>query len=413
MVNDNIFTVMSEKTIKIYSRPQLRYVPPIVPIVSGSVQSLSKAGKKKWMSKKDKLLLATAEGSEAESKSEQASLNSLTMQKFNFFTLSGRLNIHEGITAAAAFGVRCKRPTLMRLAAKDKLLIGFDDGSVRILFCPALLDPEVVAAASKATAVAGTAASGDKNAKAAGAGPIHMEITLGEAHNSDDKSHNQSKDSAQQPAAGTMAAVLCDFQAHFVPAGVLNSDGAVDGDDEVAATAAEEKATAKEMALAASSTLEGSFADDISENSELLPPTKAKHTKNSTRGVRSAIVCPWANCSGGSGLGYQLELLTVGCDRRLVHWGVRFKPGQEDVVLMPHYSNTTRAGTAADIGGEQSEFGSLQDDSFQGGGGDGASNAAVDALPMESDILGVSWSVCLFGIVCIICSNFLLTCPFS
>ena len=47
MVNDNVFAIMGEKTIRLYSRPQLAYVPPPVIAVKTEVAAAKPARKKR------------------------------------------------------------------------------------------------------------------------------------------------------------------------------------------------------------------------------------------------------------------------------------------------------------------------------------------------------------------------------
>ena len=146
MVNDNIFAIMGDKSIRLYSRPEVVYVPPpVAAVVTASV--VSKPTRKKWISKKDKAAMIAAgidpnaePGAEVSAEPSSATVPSAdpSVQKYNVFTRTGKLNIFHG---RMHFN---KLPTLLRLAGKDKLLIGFDDGTLKVLFCPALLDPSTV-----------------------------------------------------------------------------------------------------------------------------------------------------------------------------------------------------------------------------------------------------------------------------
>ena len=354
MVNDNIFAIMGDKTIRLYSRPDVVYVPPPVPgIKAASVTS--KPAKKKWISKKDKAAMIAAgidpdADPSREASAEPSVASSLEpVQKYNTFTRTGRLNIFHNRMCIG------KSPTLLRSAGKDKLMIGFDDGSVQVLFCPTLVDPAI--AVKKAN------------------NPVSMQITLGAPM----LGENAEKVVAQEPAEGTLAAVLCEFQAHYV------------ADQPATSSFADVKDAGSVLGLGGSS-VEGSYLDDITEAS---PEGGAANASMKPRklGVRAAVLCPWTSCSGGHGLGYQLELLTVGSDRRIAHWGIRFKANEAEVVLAPHFANATRASTAQmteinneEEGGAEDELnvevdqGSLADRSIEG-----------TDIPMESDLLGVTF----------------------
>lgn len=58
-----------------------------------------------------------------------------------------------------------------------------------------------------------------------------------------------------------------------------------------------------------------------------------------SQGVLALTLCPWDPSSGttrGVGLGYQLELFSIGTDRRIAHWGIRYKEGQNQINLISH-----------------------------------------------------------------------------
>lgn len=382
MVNDNTFALLGEKTVKIYSRPQLVYVPPAIPAVAGASVTVgalagsSKSMRKKWVSKKEKAaMIAAGIDPDAGEKtpdvlSTSASMTSLASSaeptpKYNVFSLSGKLSIQCAIQGI----VGSKRtPVLLKLAAKDKLLIGFDDGSLQIIFCPTLVDPATV----------------KKD------GPVALQIKLGDAHihrkQSGAEEAEKKSQTAQDAVAGTMAAILCDFKAHFVP---HNEQDAGRNGDALLSTL-EEKSD-ELLQGGNSSTLEGTvIADDISE---LDANEKGNFRPRSTVGIRTAFVCPWGACSGGPGLGYQFELVTLGSDHRIAHWGVRFKEGVADVVLMPHFADNTRLNTA--VGNEQMNYEADETNNFD----DSLQSLSIDRpptafhqsdFPMESDLLGVS-----------------------
>lgn len=377
MVNDNTFALLSEKSVKLYSRPQLLYVPPIIPVSSASVTGSAagpKAGKKKWISKKERAAMVAAgidpDAGEKSGEGSSASVSVVsvpsvtsteTVQKYSSFTLTGKLSIQCNIQGFVS-GKRI--PTLLKLASKDKLLVGFDNGSLQILYCPSLVDPA--------------------NVKKA---PAALQIKLADHHSKHSDADEEKSKTAQDAATGTMAAVLCDFQAHLVPnqGGTTEPRGAV-----------EEKSG--ELLHGGSSTLESSVvADDVSEYSaENNAPGGGNGTKRSPLGLKAAFVCPWGACSGGPGLGYQFELLTLGSDHRIAHWGVRFKDGKADVVLVPHFANTTRVSTA--VGNEQMNDDEVLDEGVAEFDDSLASSSLVrpksrislSDLPMESDLLGVS-----------------------
>jgi hypothetical protein len=353
MVNDNLFAVMGSKTIKLYSRPQLLYVPPVVPITATvSDGAASKPAKKKWMSKKDKA--AAAAQQEAETTPDVSSAASLASTEakhsmYNDFTLCGKINIFQGACNTQA----PKEPTILRLLAKDKLLVGFDDGSAQVIFSPELVDPATLRAAR----------------------PTGLQISLGEGR----RGEGETKAAETEPAKGTMAAVLCEFQAHFVA-----ERGYQDGETHRPRTGTLRLGTAET----------GDAKDDLSEP-DVTAPKKA--TAGGAPGLRTALVCPWSSCSGAPGLGYQFEVLTVGSDRRIAHWGVRFKSGHTDVALEPHYSAITRASTAIDLTDEVSEDPLNQEDST-------VQESVVHMplgerlpsdIPMEADMLGVRKLLCV------------------
>jgi hypothetical protein len=344
MVNDNTFAVMGRKTIKIFSRPQLVYVPPAVPVTSALVEA--KPAKKKWMSKKEKAAAAAAEAEASLDVSAATSIaSSVTEKKYNEFALTGKINIFQG----ASMTRFPKLPTILTLVSKDKLLVGFDDGSAQIVYSPALLDPASVKPAAHGSTV---------------------QVSLGDGRKGEDESK-----SAAEPAAGTMAAVLCEFQAHFVAENGYRSVAYIGSMEE------------EQMTRPPTSGTAAADKDDLSE-----PDLTAyeKPLKPSLLGVRAAVVCPWSNCSGGPGLGYQLELLTIGSDRRVAHWGVRFRPGQSDVVLEPHYSSATRVSTAnpTGMGDDEDDEPPGFEDSMSLYSARPGTKPRVE-LPMEPDLLGV------------------------
>lgn len=353
MVNDNTIAILGTKTIRLYSRPQLIYVPPIVDITPGVAggDAPPKPAKKKWMSKKEKAaaaaaaLLAEQEAERTPDVSAAASVASAEpVKKYNEFTPSGKLNIFQGASRSRA----PKDPTILRLLSKDKLIIGFDDGSAQILYSPALLDPATTRTLKPA-----------------------LQISLGDGR----RGEGESKSTELAPVQGTLGAVLCEFQAHFVAERGYRPD----------------TSTERTQTPAAVST-EGA-GDDLSEPDL---NTTEKPVKQSPFGLRTAVICPWGNCSGGPGLGYQMEILTVGSDRRLAHWGVRFKPGQSDVILVPHYSSTTRATTAqTSVGGEdngEEEPLGFEDSLEEGTTYSRPGTRQPSDVPMEADLLGVSRS---------------------
>lgn len=361
MVNDNIFAVMGDKSIRLYSRPEVLYVPPpVTAVVAASVTS--KPARKKWISKKDKAaMLAAGIDPDADPSAEVSAEPSLTsvaavdtpVQKYNAFTRTGKLNIFHGRMRLG------KMPTLLRLAGKDKLMIGFDDGTIQVLFCPSLVDPSTV----KKEDI-----------------PPSMQITLGSPKHSSNE-----KDPPREPAEGTLAAVLCEFQAHFV----AGKPGSVPGTADI--NLGTGNFTDNDLALGGSS-LEGSFLDDMSEGSKELAAV-GRSIKPGKIGVRAAYLCPWAACSGSSSdKGYQFELLTLGSDRRIVHWGVRFRDEQEDVVLVPHFANGTRASTAKIAAPQITDENTVEgeEDTFEEPDSSLAERSIAGAnVPMESDLLGV------------------------
>jgi hypothetical protein len=344
MVNDNTFAVMGRKTIKIFSRPQLIYTPPAVSITSALVEA--KPAKKKWMSKKEKAAAAAAEAETPDiSAATSVASGSTVEKKYNEFSLAGRINIFQGVALARY----PKLPTILTLVSKDKLLVGFDDGTAQIIYSPALLDP-----ATSKTAAQGSA----------------VQVSLGEGQKGEDAAK-----SAAEPAAGTMAAVLCEFQAHFVAENGYRSASYIGSMEE------EQETRPPTTGIGAED------KDDLSE-----PDLTAfeKPLKPSLLGVRAAVVCPWSNCSGGPGLGYQLELLTIGSDRRVAHWGVRYRPGRSDVVLEPHYSGATRVSTAnsMSMGDDEEEEPTGFEDSLSLYSARPGTKPRTEA-PMEPDLLGV------------------------
>ena len=360
-MNDNIFAILGVRTIKIFSRPQVLYVPPITQISTSLIEGTSKTSRKKWVSKKEKAAAAAAAilaGNDLKPTitDEIASVNT-SEKKFNEFTPSGKLNIFQGNSRKRLI----KYPTILRMLSNDKILIGFDDGSVQVMYSPVLLDPSTL--------------SSNKSIIPAAAA---LQISLGDVRRSDNDSQQQQKNLSvhtTEPAEGTLAAVLCEFQAHYVAD--LPERPTTAGTDRAASDA--------------DGLVTGSAADDLSEP-DLT--TAEKPMKVSTLGVRSALACPWGNCNGGPGLGYQLEILTVGSDRRIAHWGIRYKPGQCDVVLVPHYSSTTRATTAQGkpqmLTDEDDEPLVYMDSLHEGSCYSRPDTRDPSAVPMESDLLGVS-----------------------
>lgn len=347
MVNDNTFAVMGRKTIKIFSRPQLVYVPPAVPITSALVEA--KPAKKKWMSKKEKAAAAAAEAETPDiSAATSIASSSAEEKKYNEFALTGKINIFQGISMSRY----PKLPTILTLVSKDKLLVGFDDGTAQIVYSPALLDPATAKPAAQGSTV---------------------QVSLGDGHKGEDESK-----SAAEPAAGTMAAVLCEFQAHFVAENGYRSASYIGSMEE-------EQETRPPTS--------GIAADDKDDLSEPDLTALEKPLKPSLLGVRAAVVCPWSNCSGGPGLGYQLELLTIGSDRRVAHWGVRYRPGRSDVVLEPHYSAATRVSTAnvVGMGDDEDDEPTGFEDSMSLYSARPGTKPRTEA-PMEPDLLGVSYN---------------------
>lgn len=140
--------------------------------------------------------------------------------------------------------------------------------------------------------------------------------------------------------------------------------------------------------------------DDVSESSNNNNAV-GKSIRPSKTGIRAAMLCPWAACSGGPGLGYQFELLTLGSDRRIAHWGVRYKADHTDVLLVPHFANVTRTSTAnlAEVSEELDADGEGNGDDDEAGMEE-SSLTAKSILgadhPMETDLLGVSFHSILF-----------------
>jgi hypothetical protein len=569
VVNDNVLALLGDKTIKIYSRPQLAYVPPpkIIDADAASVSSAdgggggcSKPAREKWLSKKEKGALAEAQAAaeaaakaaaKAQEELELASVASskVKVQKYNIFTLTGKVNITvAGFSAMSAFGatMALKRPTLLRLAGKDKLMLGFDDGSVRIIYCPAILDPTtvprppppvvvapkvlgngvyvalakpVVAGASNGAGGA-AAAPASTSATAAGTGTAAAATTAptattaaasiseetadnsknpsagggkklrergsrlgkaGKAKGEGQQDQDKEKESANEsetdreekgkdkdkgadkaklklptatatttlppapyvsPAAGTMSAVLCEFKAHVVPeGGASGTQGGIAEDGISSLTGGDFTAVGgtgtRELRLGSAgvgvgegSLERGSCLDDFSDSDledeaervntadtaasdaaaaagtgpgSAVPRLRRqfKREKECMLGVRAVFCCPWVTCSGGPGLGYQLELLTVGSDCRIAHWGVRFKTGQADVTLVPNYPNYSRGGggiggvgaggsSVLNLDGTRSEEDLLQQPPLLASA---QSSLVFDSensmLPMDVDLLGV------------------------
>ena len=175
-MNDNIFAVLGVRTIKIFSRPQVLYVPPITQISTSLIEGTSKTSRKKWVSKKEKAAAAAAAilaGNDLKPTitDEIASVNT-SEKKFNEFTPSGKLNIFQGNSRKRLI----KYPTILRMLSNDKILIGFDDGSVQVMYSPVLLDPSTL--------------SSNKSIIPAAAA---LQISLGDVRRSDNDSQQQQK----------------------------------------------------------------------------------------------------------------------------------------------------------------------------------------------------------------------------
>eukprot|EP01034_Spumella_vulgaris_P025337 gene25337-31782_t len=104
-------------------------------------------------------------------------------------------------------------------------------------------------------------------------------------------------------------------------------------------------------------------------------------------GVLVATSCPWAVLSGGSGErgGYMLELITIGSDNRLAHWGVRQKDAHGGVHFVEHnytYQSADQAPTSDNYNAHESNHRAVESD-----------DVIVDSVmqleyPMEVDLLG-------------------------
>ena len=180
--------------------------------------------------------------------------------------------------------------------------------------------------------------------------------------------------------------MLCEFQAHFV----ADRAGSVPGTADI--NLGTGQFTENDLALGGSS-LEGSFLDDMSEGSK-DPTAVGKVIKPSKIGIRAAVMCPWAACSGTSnGKGYQFELLTLGSDRRIAHWGVRYKEEHEDVVLLPHFAGGGARASPAKIVAPQitdENTAEGEEETWDGPDSSVAERSIAGAnVPMESDLLGV------------------------
>jgi len=371
MVNDNVFAIMGDRTIRLYSRPQLAYVPPPIIAVKTEVAA-AKPARKKWISKKDKAAMlaagidpnaetTTTTSAEVSAEPSVASVEAV-VPKYNSFTRTGKLNLFYGQLSCH------KLPSLLRLAGKDKFLIGFDDGTVQVMYCPSIVDPSLV----KKTDTSGS-----------------TQVTLGTPHSTEENA------GAQKPAQGTLAVVLCEFQAHFV---AEKADHTVPGTADINLESKHNTGLidTTKLRLGGNSAENSLVLDDASEVTG--DGTVGKLTKRSRLGVQAAFLCPWLACSGTKGNGYQFELLTLGSDRRVAHWGVRFKEDQQDVILVPHFAtllpaSVAKIGVAADdhtLDGSQEDLEENEESALVGVAFsvDERSIAGLDT-PMESDLLGV------------------------
>ncbi len=290
MISENMFAAVGRGSILLYSRQAMSAVATAKPgptaAQEAAIEDDSGLGalKRRRKAAKDasaaaaaaELELATASTSDAGAAGKPPSGRPQTnVRNTNEFYHSG--------TIPMAYNALYKSPTAIRQVGADKLLVGFDDGTVQIIICSALQesldDPRPVAVPLQPT-------------------PL-------------------------------IAAKLCEFQAHAV------------------------------------------------QQNPGTPQTKQNSGRN---GVLAASNCPWAVLCGGTS--YMLELLTIGSDNRLAHWGVRQKDAHSSVTFVEHSYHD----------GEEDE-----------GGGDPAegeaqrfSAGAVLQLeyPMEVDLLGVSTAVC-------------------
>lgn len=257
LVNDHTIGFVNEHSLYVFTRPSLMYVPPPVVAVNKPMAQGVDGQKPKWISKKERQALMELKlAEEAEAKAKAA----LEPQKiFSDYTNLGAILLQPQVQFYKGL------PNILRLGGSDKIIVGYNNGSIQVVSSEALRYPRVRRVGSKP----GSSSSSSQS----------------------NYSESSRKDSLH-------AVLICEFQAHYVPDSVLNT---------MRYNAAEVKTTDEEL---------------VGSSHHNQPIGAPSH------GVLTATICPWNASSGPGGVGYQFEFLTIGCDRRIAHWGIRFAGGQ-------------------------------------------------------------------------------------
>ena len=287
LVNDHTIGFVNDHSLYVFTRPSLLYVPPPVVAVDNSMalSSAGVGGKPKWVSKKEKqALLELKLAEEAEAKAKAA----LEPQKiFSDYTNLGAILLQPPVQFYN------RLPNILRLGGSDKIIVGYNNGSIQVVSSEALRYPRVV---RRAGSKPGSSSNSSSNSSS---------------------SSNQSNDSESTRKDSLYATLICEFQAHYVPEAVLN--------------------TIRYNAAEAKTTMDEDLVGYNNSNNNNNHPTMSAPIGTPSHGLLTATICPWNASSGPVGLGYQFEFLTIGCDRRIAHWGIRFAGGQSKMHQTTHH----------------------------------------------------------------------------
>ena len=355
VISDNMLALMDSDCIRLFTRPSVHFTPP--PKTEEEKRLERSEKRKAWKdsqkleirkdnAEKEKAAAAVGTGgTEGEAKAatsaqsavvpavpatsnlskaggDNSAATSREQPKYNPFVQTGQISMK--------FISQHKIPLLLRQVAADELLIGFDDGSIQVVLCPSLLDPptnHTVAlkelAASEAAAIAEAAAALEEDS-----GSLKSSRSSARSRRSSRSGRRTACDKAVQ-LPPTLATTICDYRPHFVGGPVdpaLLGDPLIDPDGDGGAYAGGQLRPRSR-----------GVETQAEVGTSALRPRKLKPT-----GVLLAATCPWRVVGGGQSVsagtgGYALEILTVGSDERVVHWGLRYKPGREKVKLQEHF----------------------------------------------------------------------------
>lgn len=339
-INEKLLLVMDDDRIHFYTRGSVEYVTP--PKTEAEKKADKKMKRQLWKAAKTKALVQEREHNNALSPRRladvaQVALADATLKKaaesrattptplskpgtpvppggaalegekatpkYSEFLRTGQIDME--------FRKQGKIPVLLRRILGEKLMIGFDDGSVQIVVCTNLTAPvadQTLALKELAAFEADLKAAEAEEAAEAAAAAAAAEAAAKEGR-AVTRSHASSRRSSTRATTKRGRRKDRELIQHVLPA--------------VCAIVACE--------------FRGHFTGSVGSKSLRKSSGSASGSRSKRMGIIAAAACPWSLVSGGGEHGYRCELLTVGADERLSHWGVRYKVGRTAMKLKHHY----------------------------------------------------------------------------